>query len=422
MEKQIPVYFDSIVVDSPIQELPNVSPNVGRLKVRAFTKYSNRNMSYITDEVADQLIKSATTGMVPVVGFFDQETETWASHTGPTLASAYGYVEDFLGWEPFTDTDGVTREYAVFSVILFTEYFEEAKKIMGQNQSMELDRDSIEGDWGLINDQEYFIYSSAKMLGFCVIGAHEPCFSVSAFFSKNDDTYKNQYEKFSSLLADLKVQVEETIKMTKGGEQPMENFENNPVAVEPEAAEPTPSVEPVVEPVQEPEPAAEPVAEPAAEPVQPEEPAAEPTEFEALQQQFNDLQTSYNELQADYAAMVERVTELESFQTNANTELDTLRAENEQLQASLSTYEAQAVEAENARKNELVEKYEKIISGEEIDHIREQVNDFSYDELESKLAIAFANKQMAGGEVKKVPLPEPEESQFALLMKKYRKN
>jgi len=48
---------------------------------------------------------------------------------------------------------------------------------------------------------------------------------------------------------------------------------------------------------------------------------------------------------------------------------------------------------------------------------------FSYDELEGKLAVTFAKKQITGSEeVKKVPLPEEEESQFAVLMKKYRKN
>ena len=57
---------------------------------------------------------------------------------------------------------------------------------------------------------------------------------------------------------------------------------------------------------------------------------------------------------------------------------------------------------------------------EEISDIKEKANDFSYDELESKLAIAFANKQMAGNEVKKVPLPDPEHAQFALFMEKYR--
>ena len=64
------------------------------------------------------------------------------------------------------------------------------------------------------------------------------------------------------------------------------------------------------------------------------------------------------------------------------------------------------------------------MSEEEISPIKEVAKDFSYDELESKLAITFANSKIAGSEEKemKVPLPDPEESQFALLMNKYRKN
>ena len=126
MEKQIPIYFDSVVIDSPFQGISESNPNIGRLKVRVFTKYGNRNGSYITEAVANQLIESATQGTTPVVGFFDPATQSWASHSGPTLANGYGYVENFLGWEPFEDTDGVTREYAVFSVVLFTDYYEEA--------------------------------------------------------------------------------------------------------------------------------------------------------------------------------------------------------------------------------------------------------------------------------------------------------
>ena len=221
MERKIPLYFDSVIIESPFQEISQSSPNLGRLKVGVFTKYGNRNGSYITEAVANQLIDSATNGMTPVVGFFDPESKSWASHTGPTLANAYGYVESFLGWEPFTDTDGVTREYAVFSVILFTNYFEEAKNIQGQHQSMELNPDTITGDWADINGEIYYVYKTADMLGFCIIGDHEPCFSVSSFFSKSDDTYKSQYEKFSSLLSNLKTQVEEAEKNNEGGEQPM---------------------------------------------------------------------------------------------------------------------------------------------------------------------------------------------------------
>ena len=102
------------------------------------------------------------------------------------------------------------------------------------------------------------------------------------------------------------------------------------------------------------------------------------------------------------------------------TELENLRSKNEELQTSLQTYTNQALEAENNRKNELIKKYEKVMKEEEISDIKDKANDFSYDELESKLAIAFANKQMAGNEVKKVPLPDPEHAQFALFMEKYR--
>ena len=440
MEKQIPIYFDSVIVDSPFQGISESNPNIGRLKVRVFTKYGNRNGSYITEAVANQLIESATQGTTPVVGFFDPATQSWASHSGPTLANGYGYVENFLGWEPFEDTDGVTREYAVFSVVLFTDYYEEAKKIFGQNQSMELDPASIDGDWTMIEGQEYFVYTKAKMLGFCVIGEHEPCFSVSSFFSKNDDIYKSQYEKFSSLLFDLKAQVEEAKKNNEGGEQPMNEFENQEVVeqVENDTQVENPQVqeevqdtfEQTTEEVVETENTSEvetvfeeqeqeqtEVEEETQEPV-----SEEPSEFEVLQTKFNELQDSYNQLQNDYETAQARIAELEQFQTSANTELENLRSKNEELQTSLQSYENQAAEEEENRKIALVEKYEKVMKEEEISEIKNKANDFSYDELESKLAIAFANKQMAGNDVKKVPLPEPQESQFALLMKKYRKN
>lgn len=429
MEKQIPIYFDSVIIDSPFQGISESNPNIGRLKVRVFTKYGNRNGSYITEAVANQLIESATQGTTPVVGFFDPATESWASHSGPTLANGYGYVEDFLGWEPFEDTDGVTREYAVFSVVLFTDYYEEAKKIFGQNQSMELDPLSIDGDWTMIEGQEYFVYTKAKMLGFCVIGEHEPCFSVSSFFSKNDDIYKSQYEKFSSLLFNLKAQVEEAEKNNEGGEQPMNKFENKETVEQVENPQVQEEVQDTFQQTQEtvkPEvteaPAAENFEEKPAE-VEPEvqEPVSEePSEFEALQTKFNELQESYNQLQSDYSTAQARIEELEQFQTSINTELETLRSKNEELQTSLQTYTNQALEAENNRKNELIKKYEKVMKEEEISDIKDKANDFSYDELESKLAIAFANKQMAGNEVKKVPLPDPEHTQFALFMEKYR--
>lgn len=156
-----------------------------------------------------------------------------------------------------------------------------------------------------------------------------------------------------------------------------------------------------------------------------EQPAEEEpvnNEFEILQSQYNELQTINEQLQADIAAANSRIAEFEESQSQLTVEMDNLRKANEELQATIATYQAQTVAAENERKIELINKYSKILSSaEEIDEIKKSINDFSYDELNGKLAILFANQQMASNE-EIVPLPEPAESQFALLMKKYRKN
>ena len=426
MKRNIPIYFDNAVIMSPAEPI-NGSSGLNRLKVGVFTKYGNRNGSYIKEDVANMMINSAIKGDTPVVGFFDPETKGWASHTGPTLASAYGYVENFDGWMPFTDKDGETRDYAVFSVVLFTKYFDEANFVVGQNQSMELDINSIEGNWANIGDQEYFVYTKAEIMGLCIIGDHEPCFSVSSFFSKNDDTYKSQYEKFSSLLADLKAKVEEAENQpNEGGEHQME------IEMNPEVNEPTPAQEfeevpanqepeaPAAEPAAE-EPAAEPEQEPAAE----EEPAAEPeAEEPAEEPEAESEEEVAPDFEAQIAALQNQLTEMTTNYENAQTRIAELEAQitsaselEATLRAEIATYAAERTRLEVEKKNALIERYAANLDDEELAEVREHLNDYSYNEIESKLAITFANKQMAGSaDNKVVPLPEPVVDEFALFM------
>ena len=430
MEKSIPIYFDAAVID-PIQEISETNPNISRLKVRVFTKYGNRNGSYITDEVAQQLVQSATQGNIPVVGFFDPSTEQWAGHTGPTLANGYGYVEDFLGWEPFTDTDGVTRDYAVFSVILFTNYFEEAKKVLGQNQSMELDVSSIQGDCISIDDEEYFVYTSAKILGLCIIGSREPCFSVSAFFEKSDEV---QYDKFSALLNDLRALVEKTQFKLQGGTPMEDNMEQqvNEVEVEETVTEtpeepveggtPAANTEEVSEFEEVAAGASEEVTEPVEEVSGEEETPA--TDFETL---YNDEVAARAADKANFENIIEEMkANAEKFELNI-TELQnsvtSLQTENASLKEQLAQYAAMAVAQEQEKKADLIKKYESLIhSQNEFDTLKADMNNISYEELESKLAIIFANEHLQSDTFEqKVPLQEPPESQFALLMKQYKR-
>lgn len=282
---------------------------------------------------------------------------------------------------------------------------------------MELDYKSITGDWAEINNDWYYVYTTAKIAGFCIIGSHEPCFSVSAFFSQDENHLNTQYEKFFSLLAELKAEVEDK---TVEEAQPMNEFEEQeqvtPVEEEQvieEVAESAAEFEenaPVEEDAAESEP--EVVEEPAPEQ---EEAAEEPSEFEVLQNNFNELQNNFSELQQQFAAAQETIASL-------NAQLESANAERENLNTIIANHEATIAGFNLQKKHNLIENYEKVIGEEEIVEFRAMINDISYEELESKLAIAFANKQMAGGEFKKVTLPDQEQSQFALLMNKYRKN
>ena len=308
---------------------------------------------------------------------------------------------------------------------------------------MELDINSIEGDWANIGEHEYFVYTKAEIMGLCIIGDHEPCFSVSSFFAKNDDTYKSQYEKFSSILADLKAKVEEAEKQPEGGEHQMENvvnpevneptpapetFEQEPENQEPEApaAEETVVEEPATEPEQEAaaeeEPAAEPEAEePAEEPegeegLVPEEPLADDPALHNFEAQIAELQNQLTEMTTNYENAQTRIQELEAQITSASETEAGLREQ-------IATYEAERARLEVEKKNSLIEQYATDLTEEEISPIRENVENFSYEELESKLAVCYAKKHMAGSvDNKVVPLPEPAVDEFAIFMSKYRKN
>ena len=199
----------------------------------------------------------------------------------------------------------------------------------------------------------------------------------------------------------------------------MEDFENN-VGTPAEEPVTEPVIEePVAEPtVEEPAPAAEPEAEPAAEP------AAEPVDFEALQNSITELTNQNAELTTNYENAQNRIAELEQALADATAATETANNRITELENSIAQYEAEKAAIEEEKKNQLIRKYEKLIDEEEITQIRNEASNFSYSELESKLAISFANKQMAGSEehVETIPLLEPTVNQFALLIEKYRKN
>lgn len=467
MDKKIPLTFD-VVISSPLTSINPALPNVARAKCHVFTKYRNRNYSYITDEVADQLIESATQGTTPVVGFFDKETGDFTGHAGPELASVYGYVEHFIGWEKVVDpADHIEREYATFSVVLFSDYLEAARSIVGKAQSMELDPVNIDGAWTAMGDDgmEYFVYFKARMKAFCVLGSGvEPCFSGSSFFSKDDGT---QFEQFSKLLMDL----QDKVKQYSGGQNAMnvkvngvenEHFNDMFNALNPNFTEENPVIKEL--PVfiddtsvmtfacgkgkkikkysysysEENELKLEEAQVFDYDELEQNE-AALREEYEAfkvssaeqfdtkvseLTEQFNALtaakdalQVSYDELKTAFDALQQEKTELAN---QYAAQAETLAARD----ATIAEQASHIDSYENAEKDRVIEKFSKCLPSDILSPIAEKKGSLSIEALNTQLALEYTQFSMARDQGEQIRVPQVHEeapSKLATILKKYKK-
>ncbi len=445
MDRKIPFVFDTVEIYKPLSRTND--PNIGHTRVRAFYKYANKNGSYITDEIALYLIETAAAK--PVVGFYNHMTKDFEGHSIPELAKAYGYVPENTGfaWENHLDKDGVVREYACFDVVLWVDYWDEATQIFNKAQSMELDRDSIEGDWQQIGDEYYFVYTKAKMKGFCVLGNNkEPCFEGSSFF----EAVESSFEKFSMLLMELQRKAEKAQIINKGGKKTMnfkikglsnENYVRifnklNPNFTEEASFE-------VVEVIydiddnfvfsfncetKKQHKHSYSISEDGEVTVEQVEEFGYDADlnknFEDTKASFDTLTVTHDALVAEYATLQDTYNTLNGQFEQSKGEVDGLKAQLTAANAQIDTYSKEAKAAELLRKNSLIKTYEKVLDKEEIAQFNKTVEDFSYDELEAKLAIVFSRntmKDMEGGEGNKIPKPKPETSTFAQFMERYKK-
>lgn len=189
MERKIPFRFDVSFEEGGLH--PTSDPELFQGKVRVFYKYSNRNGSYITDDFATKLAESAYNK--PVMGYYDVLQQDFLGHEGPEKAKAYGFViPGSLEWTEHLDEDGITRTYATYDILVWAKYWQEAEKLFTKTQSMEIDPDTVRGEWRIIGDStfEEYVYTEGVMAGLCILGDMKtPCFEGAAFFSVDDDSY-----------------------------------------------------------------------------------------------------------------------------------------------------------------------------------------------------------------------------------------
>jgi hypothetical protein len=110
----------------------------------------------------------ATAPYTPVKGIWDEGSQDFLDHgTSRTQGRIYGVVlaEPNFAWEDFLDEDGVTRTYACVDVIIYTEIYPEANKIIGKSLSMELLPTTIKGSWQTIDGAKVFVFDEASFAG-----------------------------------------------------------------------------------------------------------------------------------------------------------------------------------------------------------------------------------------------------------------
>lgn len=195
-----------------------VTPTIALARLRTFYKGFNINQGYFSDEFSEKLLSSAP--YTPVKGEYNEITEDFEGHNADGDRSReriYGVVPaDFnLAWEPHLDDDGVEREYACIDVFIYTSIYDEASKIVGKKQSMELYPPSIKGKFVEINGEPVYLYEDAIFLGLQVLGDDkDPCYQGSAFFTL--------IEAIKNFEEEIKLSSEEA-----GGKENMIKFPDN---------------------------------------------------------------------------------------------------------------------------------------------------------------------------------------------------
>lgn len=246
-------------IDRP--EFINITPYnplISECEIKVFYLGDNRNGSYITKDVAIDMANSLPG--CPIVGYYKQENEDFRDHGDRVIMDdsgihfecmtrPYGFVApDAKVWfQKFEEEDEygrpIIREYMMTTGYLWTGQYEEAKKIYedgGRPQSMELDEDTLDGQWArkYKNGMDFFIINDAIFSKLCILGEDvEPCFEgasvtapdISTSFTKVDEGFT---KTLFDMMNELKFALKGEQKMVSNIEQIVEETTTQEVIVE----------------------------------------------------------------------------------------------------------------------------------------------------------------------------------------------
>lgn len=400
-QKSTPTNFVATVYGNLVP-LNNSALSKARLKI--FYKGMNRNGSYINEEIAEKLI--STLPGTPVVGYYDSDKDDFLGHVSPESNRAYGFVPEEMNfkWEMFLDPDGVYRTYACTDIILWTGRYPIASKIVGKSHSMELNPDTVEGEWVEHDDDFYFEYTNAEFFGLCVLGEeYEPCFEGSSFYELH------QQENNASISKDLKEMFSlykstiDSAEENPTGGQEMEDEKLKPQDLDNDSVE---------EEVKDQE---EEVKEEENKPSETEEvkdESSEEGEEEETDEEEKEEEQEEPEQEEEKEDESEETDEPEEEEEKEEVDFNSALAEKDK---TIATLEAELKELReykkakvNEEKEEVLNTYSNKLTEEEIADFRNKIEDYSSAvELKKDIAVCLLDKQSNEEKI--------EESNYALI-------
>lgn len=377
------------------------NPLISQCEIKVLYVGENRNGSYITEDVAKDMANSLPG--TPIVAAFIEDKNDFGDHghvvtieDGEIKFSCktqpYGFVApDAKVWfKDFIDTDEfgneTTRKYLMTTGYLWTGQYPEVQKAIdeGLPQSMELDEASLDGHWAMNTKSgvEFFIINDATFSKLCILGSDvEPCFEGAAVTEKQvskDFTAKNE---FMNTLFTMMNELKDALQYNEGGS----DMDQTALEVQEETTE---EVE-----VEETEFQAE---ESHADDVVPtsfaddddkdDEESDEEEESDDEEQTADDDETGEKKPRQNHA-----LEEIES-------QFEAVKAELEATKAELEALREFKLGIENQQKDALIAKYH-MLSDEARKEISDHKNEYTIEEIESKLALAFVKENVDFSEV-----------------------
>lgn len=405
-----------------------LNPGISKADVKVLYLGENRNGSFINKETAMKM--SETLRACPIVGAYRKDIDDFGDHgeiihiengeiTFDCATVPYGFVApDAKVWfKEFTDYDEfgntVNREYLMTTAYLWTGQYPEIERCVkeGMGQSMELDGKSIDGHWAENSESgiEFFIINDASFTKLCVLGdGVEPCFEGASVEAPNISD-KFSKEGFTTtlynMMNELKFALAENAEKTDDSESAKEE-------------ETTDFAEKQEEEVEE-------TADEAVEFAENAEESTESIESAEVVEENLDQESDFSANTEEEKESEEVVENTEESADNEfaekDAEIETLKSEIASLQEKYALLETEAEELRSykasrisADKDALINKYN-MLSDDDKAEIIANKDSYSYEEIESKLALLYVRKNVDfDDQEEEVPAPNEATLTFGL--------